>query len=97
MRSIKASVVLAAMALGGCNLLAGDEWPEQVKANFVKGCTDKGAPKAACDCMVENVSKGIPFGKYVELENKMRDGGQIDPADQKVMTDAAMTCLSAKL
>lgn len=59
---------------------SGKEYPDAVKANFIKSCAAKANGNTAlCECMFEKIKERYSYKEFVELENNLNKGIQSQP------------------
>ena len=76
------------LVLSACSPKETDEYPEQVRENFVTSCSAGGAPEETCACMFDEIEETIPFEEYAELEG---EGSDAILADDRIQ-EAADAC-----
>jgi hypothetical protein len=90
MRRFAAAVVLAAVMFAACSS-SGDGYSEDTKQTFLVSCThNESEPQELCGCIYDEITKQIPFDRYVELDKQMQKDDKFVPDElQRIAADCA--------
>lgn len=70
-------------------------YPEQVKQNFINGCTPKVKGNAAlCSCLFEQIERKYSFADYARIEQQMK-AGQTPPEFLRFIDSVSLVCYKA--
>ena len=85
-------LVAGTVALGFC--ACGDDdgadgYSADLRARFVVDCVAQGTPQDQCGCFYDGLEATIPFERYEDLEEAIRNGSREIPTD---VADLAISC-----
>ncbi|MGI9347632.1 MAG: hypothetical protein ACR2PV_06575 [Gammaproteobacteria bacterium] len=69
-------MVILAMALGALSVQAGNDYPTEVRADYVFACMavhgDSAESLRRCSCSIDVIAANLSFDEYVQAETVMR-------------------------
>src|SRR4051794_27667637 len=91
-RPFVAVVAVVAVALMLCACSSPSEgYSEDTKQTFLISCThNDDEPKELCGCIYDEITKQVPFDRYVELDKQMQQDDQFVPDElERIAADCA--------
>lgn len=76
----------------------GDGYPESARQDFMRTCQAELRAedrKAACECVLEEVERTVPYEQYKKAEAALREETELDRATAVKLRDAVQGCLAA--
>ena len=79
-----------ALCFGACGGDDGaDGYSADLRARFLVDCVAQGTPQDQCGCLYDGLEAALPFERYEELEEALRNGSREIPTD---VADLAAAC-----
>lgn len=90
MRRPFVAVVAAALILCACSS-PSEGYSQDTKETFLISCThNEDEPKDLCVCIYDEITRQIPFDRYVELDKQMQQDDQFVPDElERIAADCA--------
>lgn len=67
--------VVAGLLLAGCS--QGNDYPEQVRLNFMTACIDQGGSRSACSCSFDSIEDEFSLDEYIDMEAEFLATGRM--------------------
>ena len=77
---LAATALLAGCGASSDKSVAGNTFPDTERESFLAGCEDRGAPFAACECIISAVEKRWSFDEFEAMMKQVQAGAQV-PAE----------------
>jgi hypothetical protein len=89
LRCVALGSLVVALACGGGDDDAG--YSPELRKQFVTDCTDGGTSKAICGCYYDRLEAEVPFDRFQELDQALRDATSEVPEEiQDMVVDCAL-------
>jgi hypothetical protein len=68
-------LALVVAAIAGCGGGGSDQYPANVRANYLKSC-EANSPAKVCDCTLKWIEKHVSLSRFEAGDKKVRQGGR---------------------
>lgn len=73
MSRIKLFVVYL-LAVPGCGMAGENQYPEEVRANYIEACAARGVQENNCECSLRGLEDKLTYAEFEKLDQAIRDG-----------------------
>jgi hypothetical protein len=90
-RAITVGVVVLGAALVGCGGSGDDDdqgYSPALRSEFVINCVAQGTPQDQCGCLYDKLEAEVPFSRFRDLDEQIRDGIHKIPDDVATLAAA---------